>query len=64
MQVPGPTMIVTEGDTVRVVLTNGLPAAAGNTTLDVIGDQLDRLVDVLLPTNDGLSFSSAVARDC
>ena len=39
-------------------------AAAGNTTLDVIGDQLDRLVDVLLPTNDGLSFSSAVARDC
>jgi hypothetical protein len=39
-------------------------AAAGNTTLDVIGDQLDRLVDVLLPPNDGLSFSSAVARDC
>jgi len=30
MQVPGPTLIVTEGQTVTVTLTNGLPTAAGN----------------------------------
>ena len=33
MQVPGPTLIVTEGQTVRVTLTNNLPAAAGNTSI-------------------------------
>jgi len=33
MQVPGPTLIVTEGATVTVNLTNGLPKAAGNTSI-------------------------------
>jgi hypothetical protein len=33
MQVPGPTMIVTEGQTVTVNLLNGLPAAVGNTSI-------------------------------
>jgi FtsP/CotA-like multicopper oxidase with cupredoxin domain len=33
MQLPGPTLIVTEGDTVTVNLTNNLPAAAGNTSI-------------------------------
>ena len=33
MQVPGPTLIVTEGATVNVTLTNQLPAAAGNTSI-------------------------------
>src|SRR5467141_1840919 len=33
MQVPGPTLIVTEGQTVTVNLTNNLPAAAGNTSI-------------------------------
>ncbi len=33
MQVPGPTMIVTEGQTVTVSLTNNLPTAAGNTSI-------------------------------
>jgi FtsP/CotA-like multicopper oxidase with cupredoxin domain len=33
MQVPGPTLIVTEGTTVTVNLVNGLPAAAGNTSI-------------------------------
>lgn len=33
MQVPGPTLIVTEGDPVSVTLTNNLPAAAGNTSI-------------------------------
>jgi FtsP/CotA-like multicopper oxidase with cupredoxin domain len=33
MQLPGPTLVVTEGDTVTVKLTNNLPAAAGNTSI-------------------------------
>ncbi len=33
MQVPGPTLIVHEGDSVSVTLTNDLPAAAGNTSI-------------------------------
>jgi FtsP/CotA-like multicopper oxidase with cupredoxin domain len=33
MQVPGPTLIVTEGQTVVVNLTNNLPTAAGNTSI-------------------------------
>src|SRR5579871_81820 len=33
MQVPGPTLIVHEGDLVTVTLTNNLPAAAGNTSI-------------------------------
>ena len=33
MQVPGPTLVVTEGATVSVTLTNGLPTAAGNTSI-------------------------------
>jgi hypothetical protein len=33
MQVPGPTLIVTEGATVTVNLTNNLPTAVGNTSI-------------------------------
>lgn len=33
MQIPGPTLIVTEGDVVMVTLTNNLPSAAGNTSI-------------------------------
>jgi FtsP/CotA-like multicopper oxidase with cupredoxin domain len=33
MQVPGPTLIVTEGQTVTVTLTNNLPIGAGNTSI-------------------------------
>ena len=33
MQVPGPTLIVTQGQNVEVTLTNGLPSAAGNTSI-------------------------------
>jgi FtsP/CotA-like multicopper oxidase with cupredoxin domain len=33
MQVPGPTLIVKEGQAVSVTLTNNLPAAAGNTSI-------------------------------
>jgi FtsP/CotA-like multicopper oxidase with cupredoxin domain len=40
MQVPGPTLIVTEGTTVQVTLTNNLPAAAGNTSILFPGFQV------------------------
>src|SRR6266481_395638 len=33
MQLPGPTLIVNQGDVVTVKLTNNLPAAAGNTSI-------------------------------
>ena len=33
IQIPGPTLIVTQGATVTVTLTNNLPAAAGNTSI-------------------------------
>jgi FtsP/CotA-like multicopper oxidase with cupredoxin domain len=33
MQVPAPTLIVTEGDTVTVTVTNSLPGAAGKTSM-------------------------------
>ncbi|HTD54532.1 MAG TPA: multicopper oxidase domain-containing protein, partial [Silvibacterium sp.] len=33
MQVPGPTLVVTEGQTVTVNLTNNLPTAAGDTSI-------------------------------
>ncbi len=33
MQVPGPTLVVTEGQTVTVNLTNNLPPSAGNTCI-------------------------------
>ena len=33
MQVPGPTLIVTEGQTITVNLTNNLPVPAGNTSI-------------------------------
>ena len=33
MQVPGPTLVVTEGQTVTVTLRNNLPTAAGNTSI-------------------------------
>ena len=33
MQVPGPTLVVTEGDAVTVTLTNNLPTSAGNTSI-------------------------------
>jgi FtsP/CotA-like multicopper oxidase with cupredoxin domain len=40
MQVPGPTLIVTEGQTVTVTLTNGLPSSAGNTSILFPGFQV------------------------
>ena len=41
MQVPGPTLIVTEGQKVTVTLTNNLPTAAGNTSILFPGFQVN-----------------------
>jgi FtsP/CotA-like multicopper oxidase with cupredoxin domain len=40
MQVPGPTLIVSEGQGVTVTLTNNLPTAAGNTSILFPGFQV------------------------
>jgi FtsP/CotA-like multicopper oxidase with cupredoxin domain len=40
MQVPGPTLIVTEGTNVTVTLTNNLPVSAGNTSILFPGFQV------------------------
>ncbi len=40
MQVPGPTMVVTEGSLVTINLTNNLPTAAGNTSILFPGFQV------------------------
>jgi FtsP/CotA-like multicopper oxidase with cupredoxin domain len=45
MQVPGPTLIVTEGDVVTVHLSNQLPGAAGNTSILFPGFQLQPAAD-------------------
>src|SRR5215472_13762053 len=39
-QVPGPTLIVTEGDIVSITLTNNLPTAVGNTSMVFPGFQV------------------------
>jgi FtsP/CotA-like multicopper oxidase with cupredoxin domain len=33
MQIPGPTLVVTQGQAVKIVLTNQLPVSAGNTSI-------------------------------
>jgi FtsP/CotA-like multicopper oxidase with cupredoxin domain len=40
MQIPGPTLVVTEGQIVTVTLTNGLPTPAGNTSILFAGFQV------------------------
>jgi FtsP/CotA-like multicopper oxidase with cupredoxin domain len=45
MQVPGPTLIVTEGHLVTVTLTNKLPASAGNTSILFSGVTMNAFTD-------------------
>src|SRR5256714_15538767 len=50
MQIPGPTLIVTQNQTVTVTLTNNLPTAAGNTSILFPGFQVtttNRVVGLL-----------------
>lgn len=65
MQVPGPTLIVNEGDTVVVTLTNMLPAAAGNTSILFPGFQVSTTItqnNVAVPTGvQGLMTQEAAS---
>jgi FtsP/CotA-like multicopper oxidase with cupredoxin domain len=64
-QLPGPTLIVTEGDTVTVNLTNGLPAAAGNTSILFPGFQVATQGGATgLLTQEAPSLASCVGAAC
>jgi FtsP/CotA-like multicopper oxidase with cupredoxin domain len=58
MQVPGPTLIVHEGDRVTVNLSNGLPTAAGNTSILFPGFQV-----VSPPIGSGAGVAGLLARE-
>jgi FtsP/CotA-like multicopper oxidase with cupredoxin domain len=45
MQVPGPTLIVTEGQSITITLTNNLPPSAGNSSILFPGIQLQPFTD-------------------
>jgi Multicopper oxidase len=67
MQVPGPTLIVTQGQTVTVNLVNNLPAAAGNTSIlfpgfnvTATGGAVGLLTQEAVPTTG----STCVAASC
>jgi FtsP/CotA-like multicopper oxidase with cupredoxin domain len=49
-QLPGPTMIVTEGDAVTVNLYNGLPTVAGNTSIVFSGFSASCIIPGATPT--------------
>ena len=51
MQIPGPTLIVTQGQPVTVTLTNNLPAAAGNTSILFPGFQVSSAAASPQPTS-------------
>jgi hypothetical protein len=63
MQLPGPTLRVTEGDTVTVTLNNDLPLAAGNVSIVFNGQQVSATggVDGALtreaPVNGSVTYS-------
>ena len=50
MQVPGPTLIVTEGQPITVNLLNGLPTAAGNTSILFPGFQVKAAASAVQPS--------------
>lgn len=49
MQLPGPTLIVTAGQTVTVTLANNLPAAAGNVSIVFPGHQVTAIPNTGVP---------------
>ena len=59
MQVPGPTLIVTEGQTVTVNLTNNLPASAGNTSILFPGFQVTAVCATAVGCPAGLLTTEA-----
>ena len=61
MQLPGPTLIVTEGDTVTVNLRNALPVAAGNTSIVFPGFQVASTGGVAGPLTQEAASGGSVA---
>jgi FtsP/CotA-like multicopper oxidase with cupredoxin domain len=59
MQVPGPTLIVTEGQTVTVTLTNNLPKGAGSTSIVFPGFQVTAICQTGSTCNQGLQTLEA-----
>ncbi|HEV7611754.1 MAG TPA: multicopper oxidase family protein [Steroidobacteraceae bacterium] len=49
MQIPGPTLVVTEGQSITVTLTNNLPTPAGNTSIMFPGFQVSAAPTVAQP---------------
>jgi FtsP/CotA-like multicopper oxidase with cupredoxin domain len=66
-QLPGPTLIVTEGDVVTINLTNNLPAAAGSTSMLFPGFQVAAVTGTGKPgllTQEAPSLASCVTAGC
>jgi FtsP/CotA-like multicopper oxidase with cupredoxin domain len=66
-QLPGPTLIVTEGDTVTIILTNSLPAAAGSTSILFPGFRVTSPVGTGTPgllTQEAPSLTSCKIAGC
>jgi FtsP/CotA-like multicopper oxidase with cupredoxin domain len=66
-QLPGPTLIVTEGDAVTVNLTNALPAAAGSTSILFPGFQVTAAPGTGAPgllTQEAPSLASCKTAGC
>ncbi len=59
MQIPGPTLVVTQGQVVSVKLTNNLPSAAGSTSILFPGFNVSTTGGV-----PGLLTQEAVAQSC
>ncbi len=59
MQLPGPTLIVTQGQNVMVTLTNNLPAAAGNTSILFPGFDVTATGAPGLLTNEAVNGGTA-----
>ncbi len=68
MQIPGPTLIVNEGDTVSVALTNALPLAAGNVSIVFPGHEVSAtggvqgLLTQEAPTGGTVNYSFVASR--
>ena len=61
MQVPGPTLVVTEGQTITVNLTNNLPSAAGNTSILFPGLQVTAAAAAVQPGSCTATTAAAQA---
>ena len=61
MQLPGPTLIVTEGQTVTVNLSNNLPVAAGNTSIVFEGFPLCAVTPATAATTTTAAVPAACA---